>query len=403
MTRRMLLLQGPSSRFFSRLGGALAARGAEVTRIHLCPGDALFWWRGGGRSYSGAAADWPREVRRTIEGEGITDLVYLGAHRPAHAEARAEAARLGVRRHHVELGYLRPDWLTVEPEGGGADSPFPRDWPAIEALARGPLPAETRLWPASFLAYAAMDVAWNLSNLALSWATHPGYRRHQTWHPLAEYAGFLLTQARARREAAHAAAVLAAWRGTRPFLLPLQLSTDYQIRVHGPDPDLRDTVRRTVERFAAEAPPEARLLLKIHPVDNGLIPWRRLAKRAAGAAADRVEAIRGGDLAAMLADCAGVVTVNSTVGLAALRAGAPTRTLGAAVYDRPGLTDPAPLARFWRAPTPPDPAGVETFLRALAWSTQVRGAFDGPGVRPGADNVADRLLAPPRLPAPPTV
>jgi capsular polysaccharide export protein len=396
--RRFLLLQGPSSSFFSHLGDALAERGAEVLRIHLCPGDALFWRRAGGRSYRGLARGWPTFARRVMAEAGITDLVFLGARRPAHAEAIAEARALGVRRWHVELGYVRPDWLTVEPEGGGADGTFPESWPEIEALACGPVPEETRLWRGFFAGYAVMDVAWNLSNLALSWATHPGYRRHRTWHPLAEYAGFLWTQARGRSDAAHARRVLDAWRGSRPFLFPLQLRTDYQIRAHGPDPDLRDTVRRTVESFAAEAPPGARLLLKEHPQDNGLTAWRRLAKEAAGAAEAQVEVIRGGDLAAMLGDASGVVAVNSTVGISALRAGVPAKALGRAIWDREGLTDRRALAAFWADPAPPDPRRVETFLRALGWATQVRGAFDGPGARPGAAAVAERLLSPPRLP-----
>lgn len=396
--RRFLLLQGPSSFFFSHLGDALDARGAEVRRLHLAPGDVLFWRRPGGRSYRGRAAGWPAFVRRFMAEEGITDLVHLGARRPAHAEALAEARALGLRRWHVELGYVRPDWLTVEPEGGGADGTFPERWPEIEALARGPVPDETRLWPSSFAAYAAMDVAWNLSNLVLGPLTHPGYRRHQTWHPLAEYAGFLWTLARARSDASHAGRVLAAWGGRCRFLFPLQLRTDFQIRAHGPDADLRETVRRVVASFAAEAPPEARLILKEHPQDNGLTPWRRIAKAAAGAAAERVEVIRGGDLAAMLDETAGVVTVNSTVGLSALRAGVPAKALGRAIWDREGLTDRRPLAAFWAAPRPPDPDRVEIFLRALGWATQVRGAFDGPGAAAGAAAVAERLIAAPRLP-----
>ena len=198
--RCALLLQGPSSFFFSHLGDALEARGARVLRLHLCPGDALFWRRGGGLSWRGAFEDWPRHVAEVMTREGVTDLVLLGDNRPLHRPAVDRAQALGVRVHHVELGYVRPDWLTVEPDGGGAGAPFPTDWAAIEALAaRGETPAETRLYRSSFLHYAAMDIAWNLSNLALSWATHPGYRRHQTWHPLAEYGGFLWKMLRARR------------------------------------------------------------------------------------------------------------------------------------------------------------------------------------------------------------
>ncbi|MEM1313588.1 MAG: capsular biosynthesis protein [Pseudomonadota bacterium] len=393
----MLLLQGPSSLFFSYLGDALAARGARVLRAQTCPGDALFWRRPGGVPYRGRAEGWPEWIRGVMAREGVTDLAFLGARRAAHAGALPAARALGVRLHHIELGYVRPDWLTVEPEGGGADGRFPRDWAAIEALARAAPPEETRVYRSSFAGMAAMDVAWNLSNWLFSWATHPAYRRHAIWHPLAEYGGFLWTQARAGAARRQAQAVLRDWAGAPAFLFPLQLRTDFQVRAHGPHEDLRVTAAEVARSFAAHAPAEARLLVKNHPVDNGLTPWRRLVKDAAGAAADRVEVIDGGDLPALLAASPGVVTVNSTVGLSALRLGRPVKALGAAIFDLPGLTDPQPLEGFWSAPRPPEPGRAETFLSALGWATQVRGAFDGEGARPGAENVARRMLAPPRF------
>ena len=36
-----------------------------------------------------------------------------------------------------------------------------------------------------------------------------------------------------------------------------------------------------VRSFALHAPPAARLLVKEHPIDNGLTPWRRLLRETA--------------------------------------------------------------------------------------------------------------------------
>ncbi|SES78145.1 capsular polysaccharide export protein [Oceanicella actignis] len=401
--RTALLLQGPSSFFFSYLGDALEARGARVLRVHLCPGDMLFWRRGGGRVYRGGLARWPAWIEAFMAREGVSDLVLLGAHRPFHAPAIAAARRLGVLAHHVELGYFRPDWITVELDGAGPDSRFAREAERFMAQAAAATdsaapPQPARRFASSFAAYAAMDMAWNLSNLALSWALTPGYRRHQLWHPLAEYGGFGLKLAAGplrRRAAGRALAALARARGPM-FLFPLQLRTDHQIRVNGPDPDLRATARRVVRSFAAHAPADAVLAVKEHPMDNGLTPWRRLLEREAAAcgAAGRVRVFDGGDLDALIARSAGVVTVNSTVGLAALAAGRPVKALGRALFDRPGLTDQAPLDAFWRAPAAPDPALARDFLAALRWATQLRGAFDGEGALPGAEAAAERILHP---------
>ena len=75
----------------------------------------------------------------------------------------------------------------------------------------------------------------------------------------------------------------------------------------------------------------------------------------------------------LLCNAAGVVTVNSTVGVTALHHGVPVKVLGNAVFDVAGLTCQAPLAAFWHDQRPPDPALMDAFLRALVGTTQVKG------------------------------
>jgi capsular polysaccharide export protein len=87
--------------------------------------------------------------------------------------------------------------------------------------------------------------------------------------------------------------------------------------------------------------------------------------------------LEGGVTDALLRSAAGVATVNSTVGLAALRLGVPVKTLGSAVYDVPSLTHSGDLAGFWRHPQPPDPALLTAFLRALVGATQIKGGWYG--------------------------
>jgi capsular polysaccharide export protein len=404
-SRRFLLLQGPSNRFFAHLAAALAGWGADVRRIHLCPGDALLWRGGRAQAWRGGAGDWPDWIAGFMVSEGITDLALLGDRRPMHIEAIAAAHAIGVRVHHIELGLLRPGRLTLEPDGPGAH--FPRDADGVRRLAArarahgGAAPPGAR--GAGFAAYAAMDVAWNMANTLGAWALYPGYRRHQLWAPPVEYLGWLWKLALAGRDRRHAAAQLAAWGldraqpGPPVFLLPLQLRTDAQIRARGPDADLRVTVRRVIADFRANAPGGARLLVKEHPMDNALTPWRRIVKRAAGADAARIEVIDGGDLSELFPRIAGLVAVNSGAGIEALTAGRPATALGRAIWDIPGLTHQGPLASFWQAPTPPDPDLARDFLAALDWAIQVPGAFDGPAAPAAADAMADRMLAPPRL------
>jgi capsular polysaccharide export protein len=175
------------------------------------------------------------------------------------------------------------------------------------------------------------------------------------------------------------------------------LPGDYQIIKHSPGSDLSAVVEAVIASFARYAPEETRLLFKVHPIDNGLSRWPQRIGDAASRlnVGDRVFVADGGNTDSLIERSAGVVTVNSTVGLTALAFNRPVIALGAAIYDVDGLTSQAALADFWRRPPLPDPDLFDAFMRALSATTQVRGGFIGrDALNTGADNVASRLLEP---------
>ncbi|MEL7465814.1 MAG: capsular biosynthesis protein [Pseudomonadota bacterium] len=395
--RTVLLLQGPFSWFFTYLARALTRRGAEAQRILICPGDWLFWRGANAVAYRGRQKDWPVWIAAYLRNHDVTDIVCLGDGRKWHSDAIAAAAEAGARVHLVEQGYIRPGYLTLEPDGTGGRTRFPNDWTGIEALAAGRAQPAPQWFATSFFGYAAMDVAFNLANVGTSWLFFPHYKQHAIDHPTREWSGWIVNKIlplrHRRRQLAEAEAALAAHRG--PFyILPLQLETDYQIRLHAPPGGVRGMLDRTIASFAAHAPSDAALVVKIHPLDHGWTNWRAMAKTAAAQAGvgDRVIFFDGGDLDAMLARCAGVVVANSTVGLTALQARAPVIAVGKAIYDLPGLTHQGDLDGFWAGASPPDAARVETFLTALG-AIQTPGGFDGEGATVGAENVADMIFS----------
>ncbi len=389
--RSVLLLQGPRSPFFAHLADALEARGAQALRVLFCPGDALFGLGRRAIRFRGPEEAWPAFLRDTLRREGVSDLVALGDGRALHAAAVAQARAAGVAVHIVEQGFLRPGWLTLEPDALGAWRP---DAGRLAAEAR-PLDVAPSAPPcnAGFARFAAMDVAYDLANLAIGPFAYPHYRTHATHGPLAEWAGWIGKAARwpARRRArSRAEAAIARHEGPL-FLMALQLEADFQIRRNGPEGGLRAALMRVCESFARCAPADARLIVKPHPLDPQRAPWRRLLEesRAAGCAIW----LDGGDLAALAPRLAGMITANSTAGLSALLAGTPVIALGRAPYALPGLTHQDGLDAFWRAPQPPAPGFAAAFARLMAAEIQVRGAFDGPGAKPGAEAVAERILA----------
>lgn len=397
--RRVLFLQGPPNGFWRELAGAFEAAGHETRRINFSTADWLAWRRPGAEHYRGRFSRWPGFIADYLARERITDVLYFADRLPYHAEA-AEAARgLGIPCHACEFGYLRPDWLTLERTGMGAFSHFPADPDRLRGLAAmlPPPPPRGVLYGHSFFQEARDELLFNLVNALFCWP-YPLYRMDKAYHPLADYISWLPRLARGRSAARHAEAVTRACaaESAPPWhLVALQLEADYQIRDNSPFRSLSEAIEMVIASFAAHAPAEQRLVFKLHPLDNGLESWPQVIADAAArhGVAERVETIDGGALDALIQHAQGVVTVNSTVGLHAIRADRAVMALAPAVYAMPGLTHQGGLDAFWASPEPPDPELVEALLRVLAATIQVRGSFYHPQGREAAAREIVRRVA----------
>jgi len=378
--RAFLFLQGPIASFFDRLGRCLIARGHRVHRINLHFGDRLFW-RLPATNYRGRFEDWREFVAGMMDRHHITDLVLHGDRRPYHIVAAEEARARGIAVIATDLGYVRPDWITLEHDGMTTYSRFPRDPAAIRALAaRFPEPELGPRFHTPFWLIAALDIAYNLG-LVFGRPFYPRYRYHSICHPFAEYAGWIWSRLKrlfTDRATAAEKHRLASLPGSY-FLVPLQIATDFQIRAHSPFRGAREAVHEIIASFATSGS-DRNLVFVVHPLDNGLINWNRFITRLAGqfGIAGQVRALDGGTPGEVLRNAAGVVTINSTVGVTALHHGVPVKVLGNAVFDIAGLTCQSPLAAFWHDPQPPDPGLMASFLRALIGTTQVKGGYYDP-------------------------
>lgn len=396
--RAFLFLQGPSSPLFVEIAKALRAAGGKCVRINLNAGDRISWRAGSAFNYRGNFAGWRDYVRHRIEADNVTDMILHGEERPYHRVAIEEARRLGVRVNVVEMGYLRPDWVTLERDGLSSNSHFPVD-PAyiVKAASNLPEPDWTRRFSQTFLAEALYDLAYYLPNVFL-WFLYPGYRRHGLYHPLMEYAGWLRRLPASGSRAREAEGVIEELIASdmRFFVYPLQLQTDYQLRSHSPFYRQQDAIRLILRSFAENAAAGTHLVVKLHPLDNGLVDWKTYIHRvgAAYGLSSRVHFLDGGNLDRLVAAGQGMVTVNSTAALSALQAGKSVKALGTSIYNIEGLSDQGPLDRFWLEPTQPSAALRDAFFRLVAAAVQVRGNFcSREGARAAAGQIAERLLS----------
>lgn len=376
-----LFLQGLASPFFTELGEALVARGHKVRRINFSTGDWLFW-RLPCDNYRGSFENWSAYVADYMARHGVTDLILFGDCRPYHVAATQAAEPLGIRLHAFEEGYLRPNWITCELGGVNGHSSLPKSADEIRRIARR-LPQPGRAMPSTgdMARRSLWDVAYNIANIGFPYF-FPNFRSHRPTHITVEYAGWIkkfLRRAHTCREALRLNEAYTAV-GVDYFLLPLQLDSDYQIRVHSPFLGVEGFMDRTIASFAAHSQAPTRLLIKLHPLDSGLINWRRYARHSAKrhGVNDRLDIIDGGDLPSLIAGSRGVVLVNSTVGMLSLELGRPTLATGSAIYNLPGLTHQAGLNTFWTAPVAPDDGLMADFRRIVLHRTQVNGGFFSP-------------------------
>ncbi len=381
--RSFLFLQGPQSPFLRRLGLALAACGVRVTKVNFCGGDIFHWPRPFALSYRGPRLDWPVFAAALMDRRQVTDLVLQGDLRPLHHDAICLAQTRGIAVHVLEEGYLRPSYITMEEGGVNANSPLPATPEAVLARAEAvPQPGPSYRIVDALPTRVYATVKHHLGNVLL-WSLFPRYRTHRPYCIGRELMGwiprYLNRTRRLRRSAASLAALLAA--EVPFFLFPLQLDSDMQIRSYSHF-GLLDSIMLVLASFATAAPPECRLLVKNHPLDNGLIDLRRYLdnfSRSVGVA-DRVVYLDGGPGRPIMAHpaCRGVVLVNSTIGLEAMALGRPVYSLGRSPYAMPGLAvtpNEMSLETFWREPRPVDETLLTAFIRVLHADALLAGNF----------------------------
>ena len=379
MKRHFLFLQGMATPFFSRLADAMIAGGERVSRLNFAGGDALYWRDKPAWSYRGPLEALPGFLGELCERHEVTDFVLFCDAFPVHQRAIALAAERGIRVHVWEEGYVRPHWVTLQRGGTHAAYRLPRDprW-FLEVSAAVPDPGEGRPLDASFARRALHDAAYHLGGM-LNPLVYPGYRTHRPYVAPLEYAAWAYRYLQVPwwrpLDKAGIARLIAS---RRPyFFYPLQLNADVQVTRNSPFGSMHRAIEHVMQSFARHAPAEAVLAIKNHPFDTGIPRYRAFVSRLArdlGVGA-RVRYFETGDANRLVDHARGVVTINSTVGFAALQRGKPAKALGRAVYDVPRLADQAPLDDFWRDPQPPDEAVCRAFRRVLVHATQVNGGF----------------------------
>jgi capsular polysaccharide export protein len=381
----VLLLMGPIGSFFARVADYLEGQGVEVWKVRFP------LWEPGFRSNQCIAFDrsikdnFASFLQETIETKAIRHILMYGdfilPHRIAIQIAKdCQNKGYSLEAWVFELGYLRPNYVTLEQNGVNLHSNLnkPANWyrqlPEVEQIpqARRDIgPRWRKAWKTPvFIQHAFTDYQVSLAPHKLQ--PKPSYIA-------AQILGFLRKYQYQISERPVRANVL---KHPFYFLVVLQVSTDSQLQHGSPYDSVERFLEVTIQSFASEAPTKAALFIKHHPRDRGYNNYTAIiqALTRQHGVEDRVHYFHDlplGRLFRTSRGCQGCVLINSSVAYQALFHGIPLKVVGQAPFNLEGLADRQPLENFWKQPKGSDRGLFRKFYLHTLTTTQINGNFDG--------------------------
>ncbi len=396
--RTFLFLQGGTSYFFRRLADKLISEGHQVHKINFNGGDRDYWGANPAFDFRGGLEDLPDYLEHKAHALGVTDFIVYNDRRPVNAPAITLARKNNLRSHVYEEGYFRPYFITLERDGVNGNSSLPRDpdWYRTTSKKVPDYP-EGKSFSFGFRSRATTDIAYELANLANP-ISFPHYHSHVPYNRWIGYLAHLRRFAKYPRQIPRDRQLIEALVSARTpyYCLPLQLESDAQIRHYSSFTSMAQIIEHVMRSFAAHAPPHTRLVIKNHPHDPGFVNFTRVIAGLTGALSltGRIDYLETGNTGLLLQHALGVVTVNSTTGLAAIEMARPTIVLGQAIYNLPGMAFQGSLDTFWRDGTPPDAELFRCFRNVVIHGTQVNGGYyTADAIELAVQNSWQRLVA----------
>ncbi|WP_299497031.1 capsular biosynthesis protein [uncultured Shewanella sp.] len=377
----ILLLQGPLGSFFQVLGNQLIRQQHQVYKIDFNGGDQSWPINGHNQAFQGPVNEWSAYLKHHLQLWSIDAVICFGDCRFYHKQAAGLCQQLKLAFWVLEEGYIRPDFITFEPQGVNAYSPL---YPIAQQLSEHALPIidndeqDYITVGKTFSKRAYFASRYHiLRTLKAKHFKH--YNNHRPWNVYQEAFSWVKGGILKLFRKSPDRQLMQRLRQTsaKLFFVPLQVSEDFQIRQHSDLSSITDMINRVMSSFSQFAPHNSQLIFKHHPMDRGFVCY----KKQINALIDkyqlhaRVHYAYELPLPPLYPLLTGVITINSTVGLSALHHNVPTCCLGRALYNLKGLTHQSGLDRFWNHPTMVSEASYQCLQQALRQYTQVNGSF----------------------------
>ena len=377
----IVLLQGPVGPFFSSLAKYLRGCGYRVININFNLGDALQTRGFGTFLFRGSPERWGDWFRAFLIDLQPMCVILFGDQRIYHMIAVKACNEFKVDVWCVEEGYLRPDYITFERGGNNAASLLARI-KTFEPVRMSETSSIIPIRGNSFRAMALRAVPYYIVN-SLNRLYVKKYLHHRT-RPLSGEAlfwarNFFRKWTRKLRNAKGVIDLLE-HHHEKYFIVALQVYDDLNLIRHGRGWSNQMMIKTTILSFATNASPDDLLVIKCHPFDRGHWSYDKIIDEVATLAGirDRIRVIDDAPLGVLLRQSRGLVNINSTSGILAIRLGCPVFVLGDALYRQAGLAqfgEITDLDRFWRNPALPDPEIASRFFNYMIQETQINGSL----------------------------
>lgn len=384
----VLLLMGPIGLFFSRLARHLDSQGVEVYKICFPLREPGFrrnqCIRFNGEFNGDSSSDFKTFLSDVVTSKRIRHIFMYGDFIWPHQQAielayELKAHGLDIEAWVFELGYLRPNYITLEQNRVNCRSNlnksvgFYQALQAVKEITEAPKLVDLRwrkVWKApTFVRHAFTN--YQICAGAHKLQPKPSYVTAQVLGFFRKYL-YLITEREVKARLLN---------GDPFFLAVLQVSTDSQLKHGSPFNSVENFIEHVIDSFARHANPEQRLFIKHHPRDRGYTNYSAFIQKKVKEhnLERRIEYFHDYPLGSLFQTgaCQGCILINSSVGFQTLFHHIPLKVLGTAPYNLTGLSDQQSLSLFWKNPEVPDPELVKKFYQYTLDTTQIYGNFDG--------------------------
>lgn len=383
--QKFLLLQGPASPFFKKLGLELVKMGHLAWKVNFCGGDKITSLGGVQQfDYQDKIDTFPTWLTNLFQQYQFTHIILFGDTRPFHTKAITIAKQFNCKVYVYEEGYLRPDWITLEQNGVNGYSQLmhkilDNEWIKKYQATRDPKDYDEKKSGNNTVLRFFQDFVYRFSSFLL-YPLYPHYKTYRPHNAAIEYLGWAKRIPLVRLKRHYETNIIHELIDKKYpyYFFPLQVTSDSQIRVHSKFKNVTQSIALVIQSFANYAPKNTRLIIKNHPFDTGLVNYKKFIKACCNEnnlKQNRVIYLENGKIPDLLENTLGTVVVNSTVGLSALYHNSPTIVLGDAVYNIPGLTYQGDLNDFWVNLEKPNHFLYEKLKRYLIDHNQINGNF----------------------------